>query len=78
MSLDKTDTGKLHFTAEVHQVIEMLAAERNLSKKNWMEWVIESVCMREAHRAIVRADKMKRSGIDGIFRESVLDPEAGF
>lgn len=75
MSLDKQDVGKLHFTEPVRRMIHMLAAEKNLSAKNWMEWVIEGVCMREAHRAIIRSDRMKRSGIDGIFRDSILDPE---
>lgn len=78
MSLEKSDTTKLHFTDPVHKVIEMLAEERNLSKKAWMEWVIERVAQREAHKAIMRAEKLQRSGIDKIFRESALDPEAGF
>jgi hypothetical protein len=75
MSLEKQDMGKLHFTQPVRQIIHMLAAEKNMSAKNWMEWVIEGVCMREAHRAIIRSDSMRRSGIDGIFRDSVIDPE---
>lgn len=70
MSLPRTDLGKVHFNEPEHEMIDMLSTEAGLSKKAWVEKVIGFVCARAAKKTILRSDRIRRSGIEKIYRES--------